>query len=63
MSLSYVIVDVSTDTPPRGTSWRSACRSSPTRRHQTLARYLSKIVLSAFPATCYRQANEGSADP
>jgi hypothetical protein len=24
MSLGYVIVDVSTDTPLRGTSWRSA---------------------------------------
>src|SRR5437773_5061339 len=48
MSLGYVIVDVSTDTPLRRTSWRSACRSSPTRRHQTLARYISKIVLSVF---------------
>ena len=49
MSLGYVIVDVSTDTPLRKTSWRSACRSSPTRRHQTLTRYMSKIVLSVFP--------------
>lgn len=49
MSLGYVIVDASTDTPLRGTSWRSAYRSSRARRHQTPARCISEIVLSAFP--------------
>jgi hypothetical protein len=62
MSPGYVIVDVSTDTPLPGTNWRSAYRSL---QHDATKPWRATHRRSSltFPAICYRQANEGSADP